>query len=350
MGQSDRDRVGLNVGLNVLLIPVAEAWYHNGAIAAAISATASELTMMALGFRLLPHGVLDRSVLHTFLKALLGSGVMGGVVWSLGSLDLIVVVAIGFLVYGAFSFASRLIEKEDLALVGGIIKQRRSPAGFGPKKPGAEAARRAKRTALISLFRSEGAIMESSSGALSSRLLQAKSLRNKLSQVLPWLLAQLYLRRCDLLGRHVRTYGRPVVDNRGTMTLGDKVRIVSRITPAELITFPGGRLEIGDSVFINRGTTISACELVRIGSRCQIGPHTTIMDNDLHSVADHLQRPRSKPVIIEDDVWLGNRVIVLKGVTIGKGSAVGAGSIVTKSIPPHSVAVGVPARVIKRVD
>ena len=176
-----------------------------------------------------------------------------------------------------------------------------------------------------------------------------RSLRSTLSQVVPWLLAKFYLRHCDAIGRRVRTFGKPVVDNAGTMILGDKVRIVSKITPSELITFPGGKLEIGNSVFINRGTTISASQLVRIGNNCQIGTHCVIMDNDLHSIEDHLERPRPSHVIIEDDVWLGTRVIVLKGVTIGKGSTIGAGSVVTKSIPPRSVAAGVPARVIRKL-
>jgi acetyltransferase-like isoleucine patch superfamily enzyme len=56
---------------------------------------------------------------------------------------------------------------------------------------------------------------------------------------------------------------------------------------------------------------------------------------------------QSKPIILEDDVWLGARVIVLKGVTIGQGAVIGAGSVVTRDIPPHSVAVGQPARVVK---
>ncbi|MEN6551326.1 MAG: DapH/DapD/GlmU-related protein [Methanobacterium sp.] len=54
-----------------------------------------------------------------------------------------------------------------------------------------------------------------------------------------------------------------------------------------------------------------------------------------------------KPVIVEDHVWIGARVIVLPGVTIGKGSIVGAGAVVSKNVPPYSVAVGNPARVVK---
>ena len=54
-----------------------------------------------------------------------------------------------------------------------------------------------------------------------------------------------------------------------------------------------------------------------------------------------------KPVVIGDDVWLGRRAIILPGVCIGNGSIIGAGAVVTKDIPPFSVAVGVPAKVIK---
>lgn len=56
----------------------------------------------------------------------------------------------------------------------------------------------------------------------------------------------------------------------------------------------------------------------------------------------------SKPVVIEDDVWLGYNVVVLPGVTIGQGSVIGAGSVVTKDIPPYSVVVGNPAKVVKK--
>ena len=54
-----------------------------------------------------------------------------------------------------------------------------------------------------------------------------------------------------------------------------------------------------------------------------------------------------QPVVIEDDVWVGSRVIILKGVTIGRGSVIAAGSVVTRSIPPYSICAGVPARVLK---
>ncbi|HUS15986.1 MAG TPA: acyltransferase, partial [Chloroflexia bacterium] len=85
---------------------------------------------------------------------------------------------------------------------------------------------------------------------------------------------------------------------------------------------------------------------------CRIGTHCIIMDNDFHYVAlsRRDERPPGRPIILEPHVWIGNRVIIQKGVRIGYGSVVAAGSVVTRSIPPMSIAAGVPARVIGRVD
>jgi maltose O-acetyltransferase len=73
------------------------------------------------------------------------------------------------------------------------------------------------------------------------------------------------------------------------------------------------------------------------------------MDNDFHRLEPERrdERPLSAPIILEENVWLGARVIVLRGVTIGAGSAIGAGSVVTRDIPPRSLAVGAPAKVIR---
>ena len=74
-----------------------------------------------------------------------------------------------------------------------------------------------------------------------------------------------------------------------------------------------------------------------------------IIDNDFHSLSPEQRdiQPPSKPITIGDNVWLGGHVIVLPGVTIGDGSVIGAGSVVTGDIPPRSLAVGTPAKVIR---
>jgi acetyltransferase-like isoleucine patch superfamily enzyme len=84
-----------------------------------------------------------------------------------------------------------------------------------------------------------------------------------------------------------------------------------------------------------------------------IGPHCYITDGDHGTepgVDVKAQAMRKLPVIIEDGAWLGSHVVVLPGVRIGRGAVIGAGSVVTKSIPANAVAVGVPARVVRLRD
>jgi acetyltransferase-like isoleucine patch superfamily enzyme len=106
-----------------------------------------------------------------------------------------------------------------------------------------------------------------------------------------------------------------------------------------------GRLTLGKNVFLNQGVRIACSQEISIGDNALIGDETVILDNDYHGVAN--SPAKAAAVTIESDVWLGTRVIVLRGVTIGRGSVVGAGAVVTRSIPPFSFAAGVPAKVIK---
>jgi acetyltransferase-like isoleucine patch superfamily enzyme len=74
------------------------------------------------------------------------------------------------------------------------------------------------------------------------------------------------------------------------------------------------------------------------------------MDSDYHDLNDHSLPGKSSPVKIGDNVWLGARATVLKGVTIGDGAVVAAGALVTRDVPSRTVVAGVPARVIKHLD
>jgi acetyltransferase-like isoleucine patch superfamily enzyme len=163
--------------------------------------------------------------------------------------------------------------------------------------------------------------------------------------------ARWYLRRATSIGRRTRLWGRAMVSSYGTLLVGERARLVGTIVPLELATGPRGRLEIGEGTFINYGCSIAASQLVRIGAHCNIGTYAIIMDNDFHRIEPERrnERPESAPIVLEDNVWLGARVTVLRGVTIGGGSVVGAGSVVVKDIPPRSLAVGTPAKVIRKL-
>ena len=166
----------------------------------------------------------------------------------------------------------------------------------------------------------------------------------------PMLAARWQLRGCTRVGAWARVTGRVLVYNDGCLTLGEKVRLRGTQVPVELACMAGGTLEIGDGVFINSGTSICAENCVRIGRNVAIGNYSLIMDTDFHATNDHTQAAEARPVIIEDDVWLGARVTVLKGVRIGRGAVVGAGAVVTKDVPPRTVVGGVPARIIRSLD
>lgn len=167
------------------------------------------------------------------------------------------------------------------------------------------------------------------------------------SKALSATLARLYLRRCTRVGLFTRVYGRPRIVNRGTLIIGERVRIWSTTVRTEFAVFDRGTLEIGDRCSINYGTSIAATGLVRIGHDCMLGTYSMILDNDFHEIERRDVMPEPRPVVLEDNVWLGNRTLILPGVTIGHDSVIGAGSVVMTNVPPRSVALGNPARVVR---
>jgi acetyltransferase-like isoleucine patch superfamily enzyme len=102
---------------------------------------------------------------------------------------------------------------------------------------------------------------------------------------------------------------------------------------------------IGNGTYLNRNTEIVAARSVTIGRDCKIARDVIIMDTDQHELPD--SGMIAKPVRIGDQVWIGSRAIVLKGVTIGPGAVVAAGSVVTKDVPARAVVAGVPARIVR---
>ncbi|MEM6754904.1 MAG: acyltransferase [Cyanobacteria bacterium P01_C01_bin.38] len=102
-------------------------------------------------------------------------------------------------------------------------------------------------------------------------------------------------------------------------------------------------IEIGDNSYLGPYVCMAGPGNIKIGKNCLIASHSSLYANN------HRDYGLSREGIeIEDNCWIGSGVRILDGVTIGRGSVIGAGAVVTKNIPPDSIAVGVPAKVIKR--
>ncbi len=163
-------------------------------------------------------------------------------------------------------------------------------------------------------------------------------------------------------GRRWRIFGTPMIQrHRGSrIELGDGLSLRSWRSsnplapnhPVVLATRTRKAIiQIGDDCGFTGGSIVAA-ERVQIGNRVLVGANCTITDTDFHPLEPaerrrSIQAGQHRPVVIEDDVFIGMNCLILKGVTVGRGSAVGAGSVVTKDVPAGVVAAGNPARVIR---
>ena len=141
--------------------------------------------------------------------------------------------------------------------------------------------------------------------------------------------------------------------------LGDNVLIMSHSTIAAYSNYHGQkfspRIEIEDDVTIGERAHVTAINSIIIKKGCLLGKDVTITDNGHgNNTAEELLIQPSKrqlhskgAVIIGKDCWIGDKVTILPGVTIGDGCVIGANSVVTKSIPPYSICGGIPCKIIK---
>lgn len=135
------------------------------------------------------------------------------------------------------------------------------------------------------------------------------------------------------------------------LSSGNGVNPIASNLQADVYVEPGAALAIGNNVGMS-STRLWIHESARIGNNVKIGGCVLITDTDAHPM-DYVARrssnegTKSAPVVIEDDVLVGAHCIILKGVTIGARSIIGAGSVVTKNIPADCVAAGKPCKVIK---
>ncbi|MEU8774265.1 sugar O-acetyltransferase [Streptomyces sp. NPDC048606] len=159
-----------------------------------------------------------------------------------------------------------------------------------------------------------------------------------------------YRKRCeDLLDRFNATaLGDQGERDRILRALLGDVRPGVRVMPRFLCEF-GFFIEIGERSRINFDAVLLDCAPITIGADVRMGPRCQLYTAN-HPHAPDLRRgmwESARPITVEDGAWLGGGVIVLPGVTIGAETVVGAGSVVTKDLPPHVVAVGNPARVVR---
>ena len=148
--------------------------------------------------------------------------------------------------------------------------------------------------------------------------------------------------RCDGAGRVV--LGADVhVGYGGAPRLGDGEVCLQARGPEAVIT-------VGAGTAFSNNVQVLAETAVTIGPHCLLGDGVLILDSDFHALAAadrHVRPGRSAAVILEENVFVGSRAIVLKGVTIGRNSVIGAGSVVVASIPPDVIAAGNPAKVLR---
>lgn len=168
----------------------------------------------------------------------------------------------------------------------------------------------------------------------------------------------LFKAACERYGKRLRT-GAHVhwIQGRGAIRVGDRVWVDGKSTFTFAHQFcDRPALEIGDDSGIGHGCTFVVGRRVVVGKRCLISGEDLIFDSSGHATDVKARRAGRPPpeedvreVVIGDDVWIGTRVIIFPGVTIGRGSIVSAGSVVHTHIPPYSVAAGNPARVMFRI-
>lgn len=158
-------------------------------------------------------------------------------------------------------------------------------------------------------------------------------------------------------GNKMRAPFRGSVDSQCRIYVGSKaarLQIGEHFIMASYSTlFTSGNLEIGNHVFLNHNARVICRDEIQIGDYCIFGPYVTILDHD--HVADfvdgqlHREQLTTRPVRIGKNVWIGEKTTILKGVSIGENTVIGANSVVTHSIPSNCIATGSPAKIMREL-
>jgi acetyltransferase-like isoleucine patch superfamily enzyme len=151
--------------------------------------------------------------------------------------------------------------------------------------------------------------------------------------------APYYRKRFHHAGEHLLITGR--IDVIGKVSVGDYVMLEGG---TRLMALQNATITIGNHIFISRATISATCN-IEIGNYVVISPDALIIDHDGYGLDG--SSALEKPVKIGNHVWIGVRSTILKGVTIGDNSIVGAGAVVTKDVEPNTIVAGNPARKIR---
>ncbi|MDQ0086845.1 acetyltransferase-like isoleucine patch superfamily enzyme [Paenibacillus anaericanus] len=157
---------------------------------------------------------------------------------------------------------------------------------------------------------------------------------------------RLFRLRVTQSGSRLQVSGSHVISRspQSKLIFGDRVMLYDQVN--FYLDKPGAEIVIGDRTYINRRTEVMSMASVKIGSDCAISWDVVITDTDYHQMEGTMSS--TKPIVIGDEVWIGCKSIILKGVRIGNGAIVAAGSVVTKDVEPYTLVGGTPAKVIKR--
>lgn len=153
------------------------------------------------------------------------------------------------------------------------------------------------------------------------------------------------LRRCAEVGRGAVARGTIWIHGAGQVRVGERVILDGRAAPIELHAGEGAEIVLGDDVRVDGGASIEAQGSVRIGARSHVGRFCKVLDNHFHRTTAREERPASAPIVVEEDVDLGVRSILLPGVRVGRAAVIRAGTVVARPIPPGAVAAGLPLTV-----
>lgn len=160
----------------------------------------------------------------------------------------------------------------------------------------------------------------------------------------------------ERLGCEPRFVGARYLDLRGDrMSAGDYFHVyATRMLPVSFAVDPfeggHGHLRFGSYCIVAPGVRIRSAIGVDIGDNCMIAESVFITDADWHDHYHRIYPGKRAPVVLEDNVWVGDRASICKGVRIGKNSIIGASSVVTRDVPANAIAAGNPARVVAELD